>query len=135
MRTFVNCDQAYVNRCVSRFKSGGGDQNFGFCPGVKFQEFKHIFGGNKGVLLSLFHSFDTDRNGLVDVHEVLSCMILCSKMKAEPKWRVLFDLHDENGDAELSEAEIDMMMISCHRGMAKMINRSHMSNTTGKDSG
>ncbi|GMH74418.1 hypothetical protein TrRE_jg6530, partial [Triparma retinervis] len=85
----------------------------------------HVFGGNKGVLLSLFSTFDTDRNGIVDIPEVVSALILCSKLKMQMKWKLLFDLNDENLDNELSEAEIDMMMLSCHRGMAKMMSKSN----------
>eukprot|EP00520_Triparma_pacifica_P010583 CAMPEP_0118651478 /NCGR_PEP_ID=MMETSP0785-20121206/10807_1 /TAXON_ID=91992 /ORGANISM="Bolidomonas pacifica, Strain CCMP 1866" /LENGTH=229 /DNA_ID=CAMNT_0006543933 /DNA_START=44 /DNA_END=730 /DNA_ORIENTATION=+ len=128
VRILINRDQGYVNRCLTRFKSGS--KYAGACPGVSFDEFKHIFGGNKGVLLSLFSSFDTDRNGLVDVQEVLSALILCCNVQPVTKWRMLFELHDENFDNELSEPEIDMMMISCHRGMAKMMSRTHMSNSS-----
>ena len=61
------------------------------------------------MLLALFTTFDTDRNGLVDVLEPLSALIICSKLKTNMKWKLLFDLNDENQDDELSEVRSDQI--------------------------
>ncbi len=105
MRSMLNRDKNYVTRCLDRYRSSAND-----CPGVKFNEFKHIFGGNKGVVIATFTSFDTDRNGLVDVNECFSVLILSASLPPLQRARLLFDLHDENLDQELSKhGEIAMM--------------------------
>ena len=41
--------------------------------------------------------------------------------------RILFEVHDENSDDELSKAEVEIMFLSCIRGMCKMVGRLEMS--------
>ncbi|GMH98199.1 hypothetical protein TrVE_jg14248 [Triparma verrucosa] len=118
---FVNRDKEYITRCLKRFRAGVE------CPGVGLKQFRNVFGGNNGITMAMFEGFDTDRNKLVDLHECFAVLVLTAKLPVVTRLRLLFELHDENGDDELSKLEIEIMMLSCLRGMAKMIGNYVMS--------
>ena len=85
--------------------------------------FKNVFGANGGTAEAVFRGFDTDRNGLVDLHECFAVLILMAKMPYVARLRTLFELHDENSDDQLSQHEVEILMLSCVRGMCKVIGR------------
>ena len=62
-----------------------------------------VFGGNNGITMAMFEGFDTDRNKLVDLHECFAVLVLTAKLPVVTRLRLLFELHDENGDDELSK--------------------------------
>ena len=53
--------------------------------------------------MAMFEGFDTDRNKLVDLHECFAVLVLTAKLPVVTRLRLLFELHDENGDDELSK--------------------------------
>jgi len=113
---FVDKDRAFIMRCYERYSH---DNNK--CPGVNQKKFKQIFGGNPVILHAVFHCFDTDRNGLVDVLECFAALVVCSlEMTVMQRTRMIFIFHDANKDGELSHSELILMCSSVCRGMAKM---------------
>ena len=76
-------------------------------PGVDYKSFKEILEiedrkGKQGEIEMLFNLFDTDRNGLVDIHEIFVSLVLLSESSMSYKILRSFKIFDFNGDGALS---------------------------------
>lgn len=69
-------------------------------------EFEHIFGENE----SSFIIWDNDKNGLVDVLEVFSGLVVFSNSKFEDKIRFLYEIFDLNEENLIEVIDVEFIV-------------------------
>ena len=69
-------------------------------------EFEHIFGEND----SSFIIWDNDKNGLVDVLEVFSGLVVFSSSNLEDKVRFLYEIFDLNEENLIETIDVEFIV-------------------------
>lgn len=69
-------------------------------------EFEHIFGENDNS----FIIWDNDKNGLVDVLEVFSGLVVFSSSNLEDKVRFLYEIFDLNEENLIESIDVEFIV-------------------------
>ena len=85
---------------------------------LSLTEFVQIFAFDDSE--TLFNFLDDDSNGLIDVNEFFTILVLFSESNPEDRMRFLFDLFDTNANGYLEEIDLQFMFYSCVGGLTKI---------------
>lgn len=85
------------------------------------EDFAKYFGGRSRESISIFNDLDTDRDGRVDVFEILITVILWSGTRWQEKHGLLFRLFDFMGKGSLRSEELLMFLSVVVRTMKKFV--------------
>ena len=112
----ITANIAMIKEPISRIK----DLHAGFrmlCESfaVSYKEFLQIFSMNEAV----FAVWDTDSNGLIDLCEFFTGMIVFANARIEDKLRFLIELFDFNQNGYLGDMELDFLVYNVISATAK----------------
>mmetsp|Transcript_7405 Transcript_7405/g.16925 ORF Transcript_7405/g.16925 Transcript_7405/m.16925 type:complete len:416 (+) Transcript_7405:59-1306(+) len=106
-----------VQPIIKRWRADGAELCFNI----------HEFGQTFDIVVDTerqFATFDTDRNGKVDAHEVLMVYVLLSTGQVDDKIDTVFNIFDFSGSRELAGTinfdEAIMMLEACVKGIQKV---------------
>lgn len=85
-----------------------------------FSVILNLSGKEADVAEDLFRAFDTDQNKKVDAFEVLSAAIILADGSVEEKLEALLPIFDFSGAGSLNFDEVDLLLTSSCRGLAKV---------------
>ena len=84
---------------------------------LDLNEFEQIFSGNR----TAFEIWDQEKNGLIDVFELFSGLVIFANGNLENKTRFLFEIFDINEANHLSTIDIEFMIYSCLNSSFKIL--------------
>ena len=81
-------------------------------------QFQSLFSFKQSDIL--FLKFDSDKDGKVDFFEVMSVLILCSRVSPLAKIRMVFQLFDLGGKDMLNKSEMTLLVLCLLKGLSKV---------------
>eukprot|EP00005_Dracoamoeba_jomungandri_P007060 CAMPEP_0174275226 /NCGR_PEP_ID=MMETSP0439-20130205/59539_1 /TAXON_ID=0 /ORGANISM="Stereomyxa ramosa, Strain Chinc5" /LENGTH=194 /DNA_ID=CAMNT_0015367311 /DNA_START=30 /DNA_END=614 /DNA_ORIENTATION=+ len=68
---------------------------------------------------AIFHSFDKDESGTIDIHEYMALMGVSFGGDTDEKLKASFELFDEDGNGELDREEVERMLTLVMKSMMR----------------
>ena len=84
-------------------------------------QFRSLFSFKESDVL--FTTFDSDKDGKVDFFEVISVLIICSRVSPLAKIRMLFQLFDLGNKNMLNKQELTLLIACLLNGLSKVTHR------------
>jgi Ca2+-binding EF-hand superfamily protein len=112
----IECNLAIIKEPIGKIRElHAGFRMLSESFAVSLKEFQQIFSMSEAV----FSVWDTDSNGLIDLIEFFTGMIIFANARVEDKLRFLIDLFDFNQNGFLQDMELQFMVFNVLTATAK----------------